>query len=189
MTSSTSEPVVVNGNGNGHSNGNGGVASRMEKRLANTQKILVVLIAVVVVIPFFYNWWLGLDGDTITYISVSDMHIEGKNTFCPGETLTVDFHFESRGAGTLEEDVTWFRLKPDMTVEPSNTKTYILPEPFAREVYRSWVVPRLIVDEKTGNMIPLPPGQYRRLYTVASKANPAIHSLGWVDIIVSPACS
>lgn len=182
MTSSTSAPATANGNG--HS-----AQDRMERRLAGTQRVLIILIAVVVAFPFLFNWWLERSGDAITSLQVSDMHIEGRSTFCPGERVTVDFHFTSKGAGAILEDATWFRLDPPMTVETSQTKTYILAESFQREVFRSWFVPERIIDERTGELIPLPSGQYRRLYEVASKADPAIHSIASVDITVPKVCA
>lgn len=152
----------------------------LERRLTFLMYGVLVSFVLILAFPFAYGRYLSSTGTIITELEVRNMKVIGSSNLCPGDPLLVQFDFIGKGSGLIIEDATWYKMTPPMTIIPSESVRFILPEDFSRPVRRFWRIPLTYLDEATGKATPLEAGRYRRIYTLSS---PTRREAGDIDVI------
>src|SRR5688500_14165470 len=94
---------------------------------------VLVLLAYALIAPFAIGEWVKRTGLILESISLTNPQVVSPTELCPGDMMIVKFDFDAIGEGILEEDATWFRLNPPMTIVLSTPERLIVPHDFARE--------------------------------------------------------
>jgi hypothetical protein len=139
--------------------------------------------------PFIITEWVKRTGNVLERINLTNPVIVGPSALCPGDMMIVRFDFDSLGEGVLEENTTWFKVEPPMTLILSEPKVLIVPHNFSRETYRAWEVPKTHINERTGREEPIPPGEYLRMYSLSSPNRSTIFGVLEFPVTVKEGCS
>jgi hypothetical protein len=141
----------------------------LERRSRFMQWVLGILLVVVCAVPFITYWWISSIQSDISGITITNAHIVGDSDVCGGELLVLAYNFHAEGTGKLIEDATvWRTLPPPKTVIYSDSRPFLLDETIDQETTLAWRVPLTYTNPATGAIEPLPPGKYRRLFSVGS---------------------
>lgn len=160
--------------------------ARIERRINYTQTILAALLVVVIAVPFVFSWWYERNAEVVHKATLSDIAIVGESAVCPGDLLTTRHLFTVSGSGILVADATTWRITPPMTVVFSEARRFIVEDDFSRIVYRSYEIPATIIDERTNQPVPIPPGRYKRILAVSSPSRSSVFSKQSAEFTVLP---
>jgi len=160
----------------------------LERRSNFIQWFLIALMVVVIAVPVVGAFWLARINEEIGGVAIDNARVIGESALCPGEKLIIVYDFHADGAGKLIEDGTAWRESPPKTVVYSVSGPFLLEGTIDQEVTLAWQVPTTYVNPATGIDEPLPPGVYRRLFSVSSASRSAVFAMAGVDFSIREDC-
>lgn len=150
-----------------------------------TQWGLLILI-VIIVGTWFLIFFLNVFGKEIKRIDISDARIVGPSALCPGDKLIIAFNLQADGTGKLVEDATVWVEIPPKTVIYSETRPLLVDGLLEQEQEIAWLVPETFINPSNLEELPLPPGPYRRIFSIGSATDEGVFALDRVLFEIKP---
>ena len=164
-------------------------SERLESRLNVLQYVVIALLAVVIVVPFVWTWWITRQLPVVSTVSIDNVHLLSPAELCPGEPVIYAYSFHAQGTGVLIRDRVLWRLDPPpKTMVFSTSRRFIITEPIDQELTEAWHVPSSYLSPETDDFESLPPGNYRMIFAISSPSRSTVVAIGSVDIAVKEGC-
>lgn len=128
-------------------------------------------------------------GKEIKRIEISNVHVVGPSALCPGEKLTIAYNLHADGTGKLVEDATVWVESPPKTVIYSATRPLLVDGLLEQEQTIAWPVPVTYVNPADLEEAPLPPGEYKRIFSISSATDEDVFALDRVLFTIRDDCS
>lgn len=160
----------------------------LEKRLNILQYVVITLLAVVIVVPFVWTWWLTRQLPVVSTVSIDNVQMHNPPELCPGESLVISYDFHAKGAGILIRDWTLWNITPPKTVIFSSARRFILDGPIDQHLTETWHIPRTYFNHEIEAMEPLSAGKYRRYLAISSPSRSTVVAITSVDFAIRSDC-
>ncbi len=165
------------------------IETRIERRLNFTQRILIVLMVTVVVVPFLFTWWVSRQYPAVSTVQLNDLVILNDGPLCPGDVLRYTFDLNALGSGLLIRDRTLWQVAPmPKTVIFSDARRFILSEAIDQKLTEAWHVPLRYVNPATDELDTLPPGEYKFRLAVSSPSRSTVTDNQEASFSIRPNC-
>lgn len=147
---------------------------------------LWLLIVILAIIVGTYIWGIvrAIRTPTIRDVQISNVRVEGPTALCPGELLTIAYDLRADGTGKLVEDAAIWIEVPPKTVIYSITRPFLVDGLVDQRETIAWEIPKTYINPADLKETPLPPGPYRRIFSVGSPTDDDDFALDRVDFSV-----
>lgn len=162
--------------------------STLERRLTILGWLVAGSFLFIIAVPFYFSYINSTNQALVQELRVTDIELVTPYKVCPGDPVTLRFNFLGRGSGIVNQDTTWYRVSPPETIISSDLVRYILPGNINRTLYRTWFFPRTYYSQRTGQMIPVGPGIYKRYFAFSSPTRSIITEIDNVEVVVPVTC-
>lgn len=160
------------------------VAKQPEKPKWDFTRWTLLAILVIIVGTWILLFLLNLFGKEIKNIEISNVRIVGPSALCPGEKLTIAFNLHADGTGKLVEDGTIWIEVPPKTVIYSETKPLLVDGLLEQEQTIAWLVPETYINPADLAELPLPAGEYKRIFAISSATDEDVFALDRVTFSI-----
>lgn len=164
------------------------VATQPEKPKWSFTQWALLAVLLIIVGTWLLGLWINIFGKEIKFIEISDVRIVGSSALCPGDKLIIAFKLQADGTGKLVEDATVWVEVPPKTVIYSETKPMLVDGLLEQEQTIAWEVPKTFVDPSNLQESPLPPGPYRRIFSISSATDEGVFALDRVLFSIRADC-
>lgn len=164
------------------------VAKQPEKPKWNFTQWALLAVLVIIVGTWLLGLYFNIFGKEIRRIEITDARVVGASALCPGENLTIAFHLEADGTGKLVEDATVWVEIPPKTVIYSETRPLLVDGLLEQEQEIAWEVPKTYINPSNLEELPLPPGPYRRIFSISSATDEDVFALDRVLFSIRADC-
>jgi hypothetical protein len=161
---------------------------QIERRINYTQKILVALLLIVIIVPFLASWWIARQYPAISTVTFDNLQVVGESALCPGQPLIISYDFHAGGSGVLVRDATVWRLVPPRTIIFSTSRRFILDGPIEQHLNEAWHIPVHYLNPETDKVELIPPGDYKRIVAISSPSASRIVAIGSVNFSIKEGC-
>lgn len=148
----------------------------------------LLIILVIIIGTWLLGLYFNIFGKEIKRIEISDAHVVGPSALCPGEILTIAFHLEADGTGKLVEDATVWVEVPPKTAIYSESRTLLVDGLLEQEQEIAWRVPETYINPSNLEESPLPPGPYKRIFSIGSETDRGVFALDRVTFEIREDC-
>lgn len=159
-----------------------------EKMLDNAErskKQLLMFLIGFFILQFIVWGWQQATATFVKGVDIQNMQIVGSSQLCPGDLLTFNYDLEIRGTGNLIKDFTvWRETPPKTMIFSTESKKFIVGEPVHQNLLEAWRIPPYYFNYETYSSEVLPPGTYRRYFSVSSPTNERIVDIDYVEFTI-----
>lgn len=145
---------------------------------------LLVIILAIIVGTYIWGIVRAIQTPTIRDVEISNARIVGPTALCPGDLLVIAYDLKADGTGKLVEDATVWTQFPPKTVIYSITRPLLVDGLVDQQEVIAWEVPESYINPADLTEIPLPHGNYRRIFAVGSPNDDDDFDLDRVDFSV-----
>jgi hypothetical protein len=147
---------------------------------------LWLLIVILAIIVGTYIWGIvrAVQTPTIRDVEISNVAVVGESALCPGDLLIISYDLKADGTGKLVEDAAVWIEVPPKTVIYSITRPFLVDGLVDQREIIAWKVPLTYTNPATLEETPLPPGPYRRIFSVGNPSDDDDFDLDKVDFSV-----
>lgn len=160
----------------------------LERRSRFIQWFLVALLVVVIAVPIVGALWLSQVQSEVSSVNIDSIRVVGHGDLCPGERLFWSYDLIAAGSGLLEIDGTTYKAQPPSTVVFSNPNRMVMSDGILERVVDFWEVPLTHIDQETGESVPFPTGEFRRLIAVSSPTRSSVFATDRISFTVRSDC-
>lgn len=157
---------------------------RFISKAKTTNRMLLIAIALVVLVPLLYNIYLDSKINFVKQVDIKDLTVLSGTDLCIGDTLTFAYTLHARGSGVLALDLTLWRVDPPKTVIYSKSERFIIDEPVEQRSVESWRVSSFYKNREKDMLDFIPPGNYRRIIAISSPTNYKIVDIESIDFTI-----
>ncbi len=153
---------------------------KLRREVRFTNRIAMFSLALLIILPIAYSMWSD--------VRVSNLHIVGDSTLCPGEKLEIEYYLSVNSASILVRDWTTWSIDPPLTKLFSTAERFIVESELDQRIKRTWRVPEEFLNTETDEIEPMPPGKYRRILAVSSPSRSSSISIAAIDFEILGEC-
>lgn len=151
-------------------------------------QISLLLILVILISTWVWGIIWSYTRPKIDDVAISNARVVGNSALCGGEVLIIAYDFHADGAGKLVESATAWKETPPKTIIYSEEDVFLLDGTIDQQTTIAWQVPVSYTNPSTAELEALPPGEYRRIFSVSSASRPSVFAMASVDFSVKKTC-